>query len=178
MEVYLRALEMTDLERTLKWHNDQKLYEWLVSPFRYVSRAVEEEWLRRKNIFSQSEFQLAICLKENDQHIGNIHLRDINWVARFAEVGLFIGEEEHWSKGYGSQALRLVLRHAFNDLGLRRVFLTVLENNQRAIRSYEKCGFVVEGRLRQQAFKNGQFWDLLYMGICVGDQPGGYPVES
>lgn len=169
--VYLRALESSDLDRTWKWHNDSGLYDMLVSPFRYVSRAAEEEWIRRKAAYAQTEIQLAICLTEGDQHIGNIHLTDIDWVARHAGVGIFIGEEEHWSKGYGQQAMRLILRHAFSDLGLRRVYLTVLDDNPRAIRAYEKCGFVVEGRLRQHAYKRGKFRDLVFMGVCVGD-PG------
>jgi diamine N-acetyltransferase len=170
-DVYLRALELSDLDRTWKWHNDSRLYGMLVRPFRYVSHAAEEEWLRRKAAYAQTEIQLAICLREGDQHIGNALLTDIDWVARHAMVGIFIGAEEHWSKGYGQQALRLILRHAFHDLGLRRVHLIVLDDNDRAIRVYEKCGFVVEGRLRQHAYKQGKFRDLIFMGICVGD-PG------
>jgi len=167
--IYLRALELSDLDRTWKWHNDSGLYQMLVAPFRHVSRAAEEEWIRRKVAYSQTEFQLAICLKENDQHIGNINLRNIDWVSRHAEVGIFIAEAEYWSKGYGQEAMRLLLRHAFDDLGLRRVWLTVFDDNLRAIRSYEKCGFVVEGKLRKHACKGGQFRDLLFMGICIDD---------
>lgn len=170
-DVYLRALEPSDLDRTWKWHNDPGLYEMLVSPFRYVSRAAEGEWIHRKAAYSQTEVQLAICLKPDDQHIGNIHLRSIDWVSRHAEVGVFIGEAQHWSKGYGRQAMGLLLRHAFHDLGLRRVYLTVLEDNQRAIRAYAKCGFTVEGRLRRHAYKDGQYRDLIVMGVCAGD-PG------
>lgn len=169
--VYLRALDLPDVDRTWKWHNDSRLYEMLVSPFRHVSRAAEEEWLRRKAAYSQTEIQLAICLREGDQHIGNVHLTNIDWISRHAGVGIFIGEEEHWSKGYGQQAMRLILRHAFHDLGLRRVYLTVLDDNPRAIRTYEKCGFIVEGKLRKHTYKRGQFRDLIFMGICVGD-PG------
>lgn len=169
--VYLRPLDLADLDRTFRWHSDPGLYEMLVSPFRYVSRTSEEEWLRKKMQFSNTEIQLAICLTEGNQHIGNIHLRNIAWVSRTAETGVFIGEAEHWSKGYGQQAMRLLLRHAFNDLGLLRVWLTVFDDNLRAIRSYEKCGFIVEGRLRQHAFKCGKFKDLIYMGINVSD-PG------
>ena len=170
-DVYLRALEPSDLDRTWKWHNDQELYATLVRPFRYVSRAAEEEWIRRKAAYSQTEIQLAICLKQGDQHIGNISLTDIDWVARHAGVGIFLGEAKYQSKGYGQQAMRLLLRHAFHDLGLHHVYLVVLDDNARAIRLYEKCGFVVEGRLRQHAYKRGQFRDLIFMGICAGD-PG------
>lgn len=170
-DVYLRAIELSDIDRTQKWHNDRGLYGMLVSPFRYVSHAAEEEWIRRKAAYSQTEIQLAICLREGDRHIGNVHLTDIDWIARHAGLGIFIGDEEHWSKGYGRQAVRLILRHAFEDLGLHRVHLVVLEDNDRAIRAYEKCGFVVEGRLRRHAYKRGRFRDLILMGICV-DDPG------
>lgn len=171
-DVYLRALEPSDVDRTRMWHNDPRLYDTLVSPFRYVSQAAEGEWLHSKTAYSQTEIQLAICLKEGERHIGNIHLTDIDWVARHGYLGIFIGETQYQSKGYGQQALRLMLRHAFTDLGLHRVYLTVLDDNPRAIRAYEKCGFVIEGRLRQHAYKRGQFRDLILMGICAGD-PGG-----
>jgi RimJ/RimL family protein N-acetyltransferase len=176
-DVYLRALELSDVDRTHRWHNDARLYDMLVSPFRYVSHAAEEEWIRRKVAYSQTESQLALCLREGDQHIGNVHLTNIDWVSRHACVGIFIGAAQHWSKGYGRQAMRLILRHAFHDLGLHRVYLTVLEDNHRAIKTYEKCGFVVEGRLRQHDFKQGRFQDLIFMGICV-DDPGGNWAES
>jgi len=168
-DIYLRALELTDLDRTSKWHNDPKLYEMLIRPFRYVSRVAEEEWLRRRTAYCRTEARLAICLKRNSEHIGNIYLADIDSVSRHACAGIFIGHEEHRSKGYGRQAMRLLLNHAFDDLGLHRVYLTVLEDNQRAIRSYEACGFVVEGRLRQHGFKQGRFKDLILMGICADD---------
>src|SRR4030043_948727 len=107
-DVYLRSLEVSDLERTWKWHNDAGLYEMLCSPFRYVSHAAEEQWIRRKTAYSQTEIRLAICLKQGDQHIGNIHLTNIDWVSRHACVGIFIGEAKHWSNGYGQQAMRVL----------------------------------------------------------------------
>jgi RimJ/RimL family protein N-acetyltransferase len=176
-DVYLRALEPSDVDRTRKWHNDPGLYDLLVSPFRYVSHAAEGQWLHSKAAYSQTEVQLAICLKEGDQHIGNINLTDIDWVSRHGCLGIFIGEAEHQSKGYGQQAVHLMLRHAFRDLGLNRVYLTVLDDNPRAIRVYEKCGFVIEGRLRQHAYKRGQFRDLILMGICTG-APSGDGIEN
>ncbi len=171
-KVYLRALEPSDVERTQKWHNDPELYETLVSPFRYVSHAAEEEWIHGKAGYSQTEIRLAICLPEGDRHIGNVYLTEIDWISRHACVGIFIGEAQYRSNGYGAQALRLLLHHAFHDLGLHRVYLIVLDDNPRAIALYEKCGFVVEGRLRQHDFKQGRFKDLIFMGLCV-DDPGG-----
>ena len=76
--VVLRSLEPGDVERTHRWHNSPALYEFLASPFRYVSRATEEEWLARRGAYSTSEVNLAICVRDTGQHIGNIYLRDID----------------------------------------------------------------------------------------------------
>ncbi|HUU20549.1 MAG TPA: GNAT family protein [Sedimentisphaerales bacterium] len=166
-KIYLRSLELVDLDRIRKWHNDPVLYETFSGPFRYVSSATDEEWLKNKVRYSMQEINLAICLAENSQHIGNIYLRDINWVARHAELAIFIGEPDQRSKGYGQAAVRLLKKHAFEDLGLLRLYLTVLVDNRGAIRMYEKCGFVVEGQLRRHAFKQGMFKDVLIMGTCI-----------
>jgi RimJ/RimL family protein N-acetyltransferase len=176
-DVYLRALEISDLDRTWKWHTDAELCETLVKPFRYISRAAEEQWIRQKAVYSQTEIRLAICLKPGDEHIGNIQLMDIDWTARHAEIGIIIGEPQYQSKGYGQQAMRLMLRHAFHDLGLHRLYLLVFDDNLRAIRVYEKCGFLIEGTLRQHAYKHGQFKDLVFMGICAAE-PGPDQVEE
>lgn len=173
--VYLRALELSDLERTHKWHNDPELYKMLGGTFRYTSRATEEDWLRRKQTYSVSvsEVNLAVCLAESLQHIGNIYLRNMDWVARNAELHIFIGEPDQRSKGYGEAAVRLLINYAFQDLGLLRLYLFVLEDNTPAMRVYEKCGFIVEGKLRRHAFKEGKFKDVLVMGICASDLSSG-----
>jgi len=70
-----------------------------------------------------------------------------------------------WGKGYGTDAMRVLLRFAFTEINLHRVSLTVFGYNPRAIRSYEKAGFVVEGRARQRLRRDGQWWEVVYMGI-------------
>lgn len=171
--VYLRSLEMEDLARIHRWHNDPELYASLVPPHRFVSVATVEQWLRQRIAYSTDEVALAICLSANSEHIGNIYLRNINWVARHAVLNMFIGDPAHQSKGYGQAAIRLVMGHAFENLGLLRLCLKVIADNERAVKAYEKCGFQVEGRLRRHAYKEGQFKDVLYMGVCAGDI-GGY----
>ena len=143
--------------------------------FHYVSRTTDEEWLRKKQVFSTSEVNLAICLTNNSQHIGNIYLRNIDWIARHAELRIFIGEPDQRSKGYGQVAVRLLMKHAFEDLGLLRLYLFVLDDNQSAIRAYEKSGFVMEGRLRRHFFGEGRFKDYLIMGLCADDLPANGP---
>jgi RimJ/RimL family protein N-acetyltransferase len=80
-------------------------------------------------------------------------------------VGIGLGERQFWGKGYGTDAMRVILRYAFLELNLRRVALDVFEYNPRAIRSYEKAGFVYEGRVRDYLWREGRRWDLIFMGI-------------
>jgi RimJ/RimL family protein N-acetyltransferase len=167
--VYLRALEISDLERTHRWHNDFELYKTLIGSFHYVSRETEEEWLRKKQTFSPNEINLAICRMEDHQHIGNIYLRSFDWIARNAELHIFIGERENRSKGYGQEAVHQIITYAFKELGLYRLYLPVLEENHAAVRVYEKCGFKLEGKLRKHVFKSGEFKDVLFMGVNIDD---------
>lgn len=100
-----------------------------------------------------------------DKLIGDIGLYVVNWSGRDAFVGLGIGERDFWGKGYGTDAMHLILRYAFMEVNLRRVTLTVFEYNPRAIRSYEKAGFRHEGRLRKLLHRDGNRYDELFMGI-------------
>jgi RimJ/RimL family protein N-acetyltransferase len=163
--VFLRALEESDIERTYRWHNDAKLYDTLCSPYRPVSKACEADWLRRKTSCSNTEINLAICVNQTGDHVGNIYLRDIDWIVRSAGLHLFIGSSEHRGKGYGKAAVEQLLQRAFCDLNLNRVYLEVLADNTAAIRTYENCGFELEGRLKKHAFKLGRYKDVLMMGI-------------
>jgi diamine N-acetyltransferase len=164
--VYLRSLELSDLERAYKWHNDAALYEFVMGTFRYTSRASEEDWLRKMQSYSTQEVNLAICLTSNSEHIGNIYIRHIDWVARHGRLtGVIIGDPDQRSKGYGQAALHLLIKHAFRDLGLLRLWGFVLEEHMQSIRMLENCGFVVEGKLHKHAFKGGELKDVLVMGI-------------
>jgi RimJ/RimL family protein N-acetyltransferase len=164
-KILLRALSESDLDRVLSWHNDPDLYATLGGRFRHVNREAELNWLRQR-ITASDEVNLAICLAGSLEHIGNIYLRNIDLVHRNAELHIFIAHPEHRGKGYGANAIGLLLKHAFEDLGLVRVYLHTLASNSAAIKSYEKCGFVIEGKLRKHAFKNGAFEDMIVMGLC------------
>ena len=173
--IYLRALESSDLDRMHKWHNDRSLYEMLGGPFHFVSKQAVEAWLDSKTSFSASadEINLAMCVTGSDKHVGNIYLRQINWISRHAELKILIGDPEERSKGYGKAAIRQLLTYAFNDLGLKRIYLNVLTDNPAAINAYEKIGYRVEGTLRNQVFKQGSWKDVIVMGISSEDYSHG-----
>jgi RimJ/RimL family protein N-acetyltransferase len=167
--VFLRPLELSDLPRIHRWHNDEQLYAYFSKPHRFVSMTAVENWLRSQVAYSAERLSLAICRKEDGEHIGNIYLRSIDPVARHAEVALFIAESSHRSRGHGQAAIRLIVTYAFGSLGLLRLYLTALADNERAIKAYERCGFQLEGRLRRHAYKDGQFKDVVLMGLCAGE---------
>jgi len=107
---------------------------------------------------------------DDNRLLGDINLDVIDeWGARDAFVGIGIGDRNDWGKGYGSDAMKIVLRYAFAELNLRRVTLTVFEYNPRAIRSYEKVGFKQEGKMRGALLRDGKRWDMLYMGILADE---------
>jgi RimJ/RimL family protein N-acetyltransferase len=97
--------------------------------------------------------------------LGFITLEDIRWRNGEAWVGIGLGERAYWGRGYGTEAMRLISRYAFAELGLHRLSLTVFDYNPRAIRSYQKAGFAEEGRLRGYVARDGRRWDLVFMGL-------------
>jgi len=119
---------------------------------------------------SPADHFFSIRTLEDNRLLGDINLDVINaWSSRDSFVGIGIGSREDWGKGYGTDAMKIILRFAFTELNLRRVTLTVFEYNPRAVRSYEKVGFQHEGRLRGALLRDGKRWDMLYMGILAED---------
>jgi len=128
-----------------------------------VKQAKDEiqHWMEHEQ---PNEYVFMIRTLANDHPIGAVGLDDIRWSNGDAFVGIGIGEREYWGKGYGTDAMRAILRFAFTELNLHRVSLDVFEYNPRAIRSYEKAGFKVEGRIRHALNRDDQRWDMIYMG--------------
>lgn len=121
-----------------------------------------------------SGYPFVIRTLADDQLIGFIGLWiGPAWSHRNGWVGLGLGERACWGRGYGTDALRVVLRFAFTELNLHRVSLGVFEYNPRALKAYTKAGFVVEGRTRQDTRRAGGRWDSLWMGILRRDWEAG-----
>ena len=109
--------------------------------------------------------EFRIRTLDEDRLIGFVALHSIEWNNRAAQLAIGIGEPGYRGKGYGSDALRLVLRYAFDELNLLRVGLDVISSNVAAVRAYEKAGFVREGAMRRAVLRDGQHHDRLIMGI-------------
>jgi RimJ/RimL family protein N-acetyltransferase len=112
---------------------------------------------------------LAIHLRDGDRLIGTCAFSQLDADNGSALFHITIGERDAWGLGHGSEATELMLEHAFERLGLHRVALSVFAFNERAIRTYRKAGFVVEGRARQSIWRDGRYWDELHMSMLDGD---------
>lgn len=165
MRVYLRAFELNDLENLVNWRNDVKVTSHLGGNSFFVSSLRETEWIKNAVFNDDKNIRLAICLKENNQHIGNVNLTSINWINRNAEYSIMIGDINQWGKGIGNEATHLILKYAFEELNLNRIYLTVREDNINAIKLYSKIGFKHEGILRESLFKNNKYINMIMMSI-------------
>jgi RimJ/RimL family protein N-acetyltransferase len=164
--IRLRAPERSDIPRFVAWLNDPEVRAGLLVSLP-LSTADEESWFEAMLKRPLEEHPLTIEVRQGDDWlpVGNCGFHNIDWRCRAAEVGIFIGEKSLWNQGYGTEVMRLLLKHGFHTLNLNRIALDVYETNPRAIHSYEKAGFVHEGRRRQAMFKDGRYVDILQMSV-------------
>ncbi|OQY35129.1 MAG: hypothetical protein B6243_04965 [Anaerolineaceae bacterium 4572_5.2] len=167
--IRLRAIEKEDIPNFVVWLNDPEVRRGL-SIFLPLSLTAEEKWLEELQKKSPYEQPLAIEIQPHGEEdewvfVGNCGLFDLDWRVRQAEVGIHIGEKLYWNQGFGTKAMQLILKHGFETLNLNRLYLRVHADNPRAIRAYEKTGFVKEGVLRQAHFFEGEYVDVWLMSV-------------
>jgi len=164
--IRLRGVERSDIPRFYEWLNDPEVTEGL-SLYLPMSMTDEEKWFDRVAHTDEHEKPLAIELKDGDSWrlIGNSGIFNLEWTNRCAEFGIFVGDKFLWDKGYGTEAVKLVLEHGFETLNLNRIYLRVYSTNPRAKRSYEKAGFIPEGTLREAVYRHGKYADIHIMSV-------------
>ena len=166
-QVRLRAFDAGEVEPNYRWFNDREVTRYLAIGYP-VSRAYEAQFLERRasdgNSFANG-VGLAIEAKESGAYIGNVGIHDPHAEHRTATLGIAIGEKDYWANGYGSDAIVTLLRFAFAQMNLNRVSLHVFDFNERAIACYKKCGFEIEGRLRENYFGEGAYHDVIVMAV-------------
>lgn len=170
-QVRLSAADPQEMGKLFsKWSSDSELMRLFGNgPTRaYSTKATTEFYEKELDPNSEKHFCFSIRSLTDDRLLGETDL-EVSWMMRNAFVGIGIYDRADWGKGYGTEAMKLILRYAFAELNLNRVTLTVFEYNPRAIRSYEKAGFRHEGRRRGALLKDGKRWDILYMGILFED---------
>ncbi|MCX7844670.1 MAG: GNAT family N-acetyltransferase [Candidatus Bipolaricaulota bacterium] len=134
----LREFRATDLAQTRRWVADPQIARWILPAWPLLP-ASWDAWLQR--VYTSPDSRHFAIVLHDGRHIGNVSLHSIRWQEGVAEVGIVLGEKDCWGQGYGPEALRLLVRYAFEELGLKKLVLHVHRENVRALRAYRKVGF-------------------------------------
>ena len=132
-------------------------------------RTEEIERFFTARVVGPEALAMAVHLRATDRLIGTCAFSQLDAENGSALFHITIGEANAWGKGFGTEATQLMLDHAFGTLGLHRIALFVFEFNVRAVRAYQRCGFVVEGRARESIWRDGRWWDELAMSVLQSD---------
>lgn len=162
--VYLRGVEKKDLSTMFQWANDSEVTRLMIMGFKPNNIELMEEEYNR-SIRSNNEIVLLIVDKKTEKIIGTTGFYMMNWVTRSAEYRILIGEKDFWGKGHGSEVANLMLTYAFDKLNLEKVWLGVNVENKAALKSYENAGYVKEGVLRKEIYRNGVYYDAVRMSV-------------
>ena len=164
-KVRLRALELEDLDHCLKWLNDWNVVRTLTAVWYPISREAQRAWIERRALDDDPTQKSFVIESLSGQYLGNCGLELIDYRSRKARVGIVIGAPESWDKGFGQEALKLLALYAFDFLNLRKLYLDSYAFNARALKCYQDVGFVQEGVFRQEFFREGQYHDIIRLGL-------------
>jgi RimJ/RimL family protein N-acetyltransferase len=169
--IVLRRHLPANLAAFRRWYADPEVARLA----RYQDAPMREDEITRffqVRALGPESLTMAIHERETDRLIGTCAFSQLDGDNGSAMYHITIGEKDAWGHGHGTEATRLMLAHAFGALGLHRVALAVFEFNERAIRAYAACGFIVEGRARESIWRDGRWWDELSMSILAAEWRG------
>ena len=166
--VVLRRHVPENLAAFRRWYRDPEVAR--LARYQDGPMAIEEidRFFQARAIGSES-MAMAIHVRATDRLVGTCALSQMDGDNGSAMYHVTVGEKDAWGRGFGTEATRLIVDHAFATLGLHRVALAVFEFNERAIRSYASCGFVTEGRAREAIWRDGRWWDELSMSLLESE---------
>ena len=173
--IYLspRGTSEDEIQKFTEWMNDFEVTEYTGRSGQIVTLIGEKEYLEDSARESKNRNFDIIELNEN-KLIGTLGLEHINWIERSAVLGIFIGDEDYRSNGYGTEAINLLLEYRFKYLNLHSIRLSLLSINERAHKCYKKCGFKDTGCSREKIFINYKYYDKLHMDILENEFAGDY----
>ena len=171
--VYLspRSVDEEVIEKFAEWLNDFETTD-------YIGRSAQIFTLEdeRKHFENPKDGDCVffIIRKEDDELIGTVGLHEVDNINRCATLGIFIGDKSGRNKGFGTEAIRLILEYGFRYLNLNNIKLDLMEFNERALACYKKCGFREYGRRRKCKFINGKYYDSIAMDILAEEFEGDF----
>ncbi len=167
--VYLTGIRKDDIDHYQKWHTNTEFMR-LKSGGIAMPRTQEqiEKWVE-SIAKDEDTFRFGIRLREDDRLLGNGDIEIESQFSHHGWLGIFIGDPDDWGKGYGTEAMNVLVRFGFMELNLHRMTLNVFAYNERGIKSYENVGFVHEGTNREALYRDGTYHDVHIMGILRRD---------
>ena len=164
--VRLRALERDDIARSHEFVNDLETMRGVTSGMLYPSSFEDEtRWADGQSSYTRGEYQFGVETLDGGVFIGRCGFIRVDWKNRLAELGILIGDKNYRGRGFGSDAVRVLCGFGFGELNLHKIKASVFDFNAGALRAYEKCGFVREGRLVSELFREGAYHDVIEMGL-------------
>ena len=158
---YLSPMDVNDAEKYAEWLNDLELTSYLTLYNSVINKDTERIFLEKLS----KEHNYSIIDKNTDELIGTCGFVELDHINQISEVGIFIGDKNYWNKGYGTEALTLLLDYGFKALNLHNIMLKVYSFNERAIKSYKKAGFKLMGKRREALKRGNETFDILYMDL-------------
>lgn len=161
--VQLRAVEEKDLQLQHKWVNDREVMRYMARYLPVPMKELADEL--EKDRKDSSSVHFAIEDRRKGRLIGFCWFRRIHPANRHADVGIFIGDKRYWEKGFGTDAMRLLVSYGFDTLNLNRIGSAAFSFNPRSIRMHEKVGFKKEGVRKEFAYRDGRYYDMVVFGL-------------
>lgn len=172
---FLSPMTSDDTERYTSFFNDLEVTRGLTLSAANMTEDAERSWLSSP-VSSNQDYSIVDIA--TDKVIGGVGLDSIDMLNRYAELGICIGDKDYWGKGYGTEAIKLILDYGFRRLNLHSVYLHVYSFNERAVHCYENVGFKMAGKLRAQCCRGENFYDRYVMDILSEEFYKKYPEFS
>ena len=168
--VKLRAYKEDDVERAVEFINDEEVKKLLDSNIPFpMTKWQEEEWVKSRKAETNFTYDFAIEDLDTGKYIGGCSINECNLKNRNCTIGIMIGDKNYWGKGYGSDALKVLIKFIFEEVNMDKIRLNVFSFNKRAISCYKKVGFKEEGLLKREIYRNGRYYDEVPMALFKED---------
>lgn len=171
-KIRLREYRKEDVKKAQEYVNDPEIKKLLNPgvPFLYTFED-EQRWFDSLSA-TKENYSFAIETLKDNRYIGGCGVNSIDWKNSVALIGIFIGDKDYLGKGYGTDAMKTLIKFIFDQMNLNKIKLQVFSFNERAIKSYQKCGFKKEGILRSEIFRDGKYYDEIVMGLLRDEYKG------
>lgn len=169
-KIGLTSVGKDSLEQFREWRNRPDLRQYF-REHRELSKEMQEGWFNSKVLNDPNQYNFEIRDLESNKLIGHCGLYYINWISRTGEFGIYIGDNNFRNGGYGSDSLRTLISYGFNQLNLNKIWAEVYSNNE-ALHVYTHVGFRIDGTLRQNVYKNGQYFDGTIISMLKSEYLG------